>query len=116
MLLMSKIKKILLVIAFSLTSSLVIAAESIVASVNGMVCIECQKKVIKSLKALSSGAEIKVLVSWPEGVAVLSFEDKATIDNETVKKAITHSGFEVVKIVKVQEIVDDPKAAEKAVN
>ena len=54
MLLMSKIKKILIVLAFSLTSSLAIAAESIVASVNGMVCIECQKKVIKSLKALSS--------------------------------------------------------------
>ena len=47
---------------------------------------------------------------------MLSFEDKATIDNDVVRKAITDSGFEVVKIVKVQEVVDDPKAAEKAVN
>ena len=47
MLLMSKIKKILLVLAFSLTSSLAFAAEFIVASVNGMVCIECQKKLLK---------------------------------------------------------------------
>jgi len=113
---MIKIKKILLVLVFSLTSNFVFAAESIVASVNGMVCIECQKKVIKSLKTLSSGAEIKVLVSWPEGVAVLSFEDKATIDNDDVKKAITDSGFEVVKIVKVQEVIANPKAAEKAIN
>ena len=114
--LMSKIKKILLVLAFSLTSSLALAAESIVASVNGMVCIECQKKVIKSLKALSSGAEIKVLVSWPEGVAVSTFKEESNLSDDEYKNAILGTGFEVIKVVSVDKIITNAEEARKIVD
>ena len=51
------------------------AAQTQIAQVNGMMCIKCQKMVTKALQAASPNATVKV--SWPEGVAVSSYEDKA---------------------------------------
>jgi copper chaperone len=91
------------------------AAETLIASVNGMMCIKCQNLVTKALIDISPAAKVKV--SWPEGVAIVSFKDKANIDEEQMKDAIeNHAGFEVVKVEKVLEYIEDPAKTLKFIN
>ena len=70
-------KKIYLSLFLLIFSTNVFAAQTQIAQVNGMMCIKCQKMVTKALKAASPNATVKV--SWPEGVAVSSFEDKSNL-------------------------------------
>ena len=70
-------KKIYLTLLILLFSTNVFAAQTQIAQVNGMMCIKCQKMVTKALQAASPNATVKV--SWPEGVAVSSFEDKSNL-------------------------------------
>ena len=65
-------------------STNLIAAQTQIAQVNGMMCIKCQEMVTKALKAASPNANVKV--SWPEGVAVSSFEDKSRSEERRVGK------------------------------
>tara|TARA_Y100001936_G_C16070205_1_gene670044 strand:- start:1547 stop:1873 length:327 start_codon:yes stop_codon:yes gene_type:complete len=104
-------KKIILSLFIALISSNVFAAQSQIAQVNGMMCIKCQKMVTKALQKASPDAEIKV--SWPEGVAVSAFKDKSNLSNEQYKEAIAGTGFEVVKVVSVDQIVTDAGEAVK---
>ena len=67
--------------------------------------------VTKALQKASPDAEIKV--SWPEGVAVSAFKDKSNLSNEQYKEAIAGTGFEVVKVVSVDQIVTDAGEAVK---
>ena len=92
-------KKIYLSLFLLIFSTNVFAAQTQIAQVNGMMCIKCQKMVTKALQAASPNATVKV--SWPEGVAVSSFEDKSNLSDEDYKKAILGTGFEVIKVVSV---------------
>ena len=91
------------------SSNILFAAESMVAQVNGMMCIKCQKMVTDALAKASPSAKVKV--SWPEGVAVSAFEDKSNLNDEEFKKAILGTGFEVVKVTSVDKFIDDPGEA-----
>ena len=84
-------KKIYLSLFLLIFSTNVFAAQTQIAQVNGMMCIKCQKIVTKALQAASPNATVKV--SWPEGVAVSSFEDKSNLSDEDYKKAILGTGF-----------------------
>ena len=90
------------------------AAQTQIAQVNGMMCIKCQKMVTKALQAASPEATVKV--SWPEGVAVSSFEDKSNLSDEAYKEAIAGTGFEVIKVVSVEKIITDAGEARKLVD
>ena len=103
------LKKIFVLTAFCFFSSITLAAESMVGQVNGMMCIKCQKMVTKALQKVCPGATVKV--SWPEGVAVSSFTDKSNLNEEEYKQAIAGTGFEVVKVIKVGKIIEDPSVA-----
>ena len=96
-------------ITFLLFSTSVYAAESMVAQVNGMMCIKCQNMVTMALIKVSPTAHVKV--SWPEGVAVSAFEGKSNLNEEEFKKAILGTGFEVVKVTSVGKFIEDPSAA-----
>ena len=102
-------KKIFITLLLILFSTNVFAAQSQIAQVNGMMCIKCQKMVTKALQAASPNATVKV--SWPEGVAVSSFADKSNLNEEEYKQAIAGTGFEVVKVIKVGKIIEDPSTA-----
>mgnify|MGYP001158567624 FL=1 len=102
------ISAITLLIVISI-SNLANAAESMVAQVNGMMCIKCQKMVTDALSKASPSAKVKV--SWPEGVAVSAFEDKSNLNDEEFKKAILGTGFEVVKVTSVDKFIEDPGEA-----
>ena len=107
-------KKIYLTLFLLIFSTNVFAAQTQIAQVNGMMCIKCQKMVTEALQAASPNATVKV--SWPEGVAVSSFEDKSDLTNEDYKKAILGTGFEVIKVVSVDKIITDAGEARKLVD
>ena len=107
-------KKIYLSLFLLIFSTNVFAAQTQIAQVNGMMCIKCQKMVTKALQAASPNATVKV--SWPEGVAVSSFEDKSNLSDEDYKKAILGTGFEVIKVVSVKKIITDAGEASKLVD
>ena len=107
-------KKIYLTLFLLLFSTNVYAAQTQIAQVNGMMCIKCQKMVTKALQAASPNATVKV--SWPEGVAVSSFEDKSNLTDDDYKEAIAGTGFEVIKVVSVDKIIIDADEARKLVD
>ena len=107
-------KKIYVTLFLLIFSTNVFAAQTQIAQVNGMMCIKCQKMVTEALQAASPNATVKV--SWPEGVAVSSFEDKSDLTNEDYKKAILGTGFEVIKVVSVDKIITDAGEARKIVD
>ena len=107
-------KKIYLSIILALFATNIFAAQTQIAQVNGMMCIKCQKMVTKALQAASPNATVKV--SWPEGVAVSSFEDKSNLTDEDYKEAIAGTGFEVIKVVSIDKIIDDAGEARKLVD
>ena len=107
-------KKIYLTLFLLLFSTNVYAAQTQIAQVNGMMCIKCQKMVTKALQAASPNATVKV--SWPEGVAVSSFEDKSNLTDDDYKEAIAGTGFEVIKVVSVDKIINDAEEARKLVD
>jgi copper chaperone CopZ len=104
-------KKIYLTLFLLLFSTNVFAAQTQIAQVNGMMCIKCQKMVTEALQAASPNATVKV--SWPEGVAVSSFEDKSNLTDDDYKEAIAGTGFEVIKVVSVEKIITDAGEARK---
>ena len=106
---MKKLIKNFLVLFFLISSTSVYAAETMVGQVNGMMCIKCQKMVTEALQKACPDATVKV--SWPEGVAVSSFADKSNLNEEEYKQAIAGTGFEVVKVIKVGKIIEDPSTA-----
>ena len=106
---MRKLLSILFLIFFVSINNLLYAAESMVGQVNGMMCIKCQKMVTEALQKACPDATVKV--SWPEGVAVSSFADKSNLNEEEYKQAIAGTGFEVVKVIKVGKIIEDPSTA-----
>ena len=99
----------IILVFFISISNIAYAAESMIAQVNGMMCIKCQKMVTEALTIVSPTATIKV--SWPEGVAVSAFEDKSNLNNDEFKKAILGTGFEVVKVTSVDKFIEDPSEA-----
>ena len=107
-------KKIYLTLLLLLFSANVFAAQTQIAQVNGMMCIKCQKMVTEALQAASPNATVKV--SWPEGVAVSSFEDKSNLSDEDYKEAIVGTGFEVIKVVSVEKIITDAGEARQLVD
>lgn len=106
---MRQILSSILLVFFISISSFVHGAESMIGQVNGMMCIKCQKMVTEALKKACPDATVKV--SWPEGVAVSSFADKSNLNEEEYKKAISGTGFEVIKVIKVAEFIDDAEEA-----
>ena len=106
---MRKILSSIILVFFISISNIAFAAESMVAQVNGMMCIKCQKMVTEALTIVSPTAKVKV--SWPEGVAVSAFEDKSNLSNEDFKKAILGTGFEVIKVTSVGKFIEDPSEA-----
>jgi len=107
-------KKIYLTLFLLLFSTNVFAAQTQIAQVNGMMCIKCQKMVTEALQAASPNATVKV--SWPEGVAVSSFEDKSNLTDDDYKEAIAGTGFEVIKVVSVERIITEAEEARKLVD
>ena len=103
---MNRIFKLLLtLITFFMMQTSLKAEQALIGVVNGMVCIECQKKVEAALTE-KAGSKATIDVSWPENVAVVSFDGNANLTEEEFKDVVEGVGFTTGKIVKVNEQVN----------
>ena len=106
----NKMKKIYLTL-FSLIlllQSPLRAEVAMIGVVDGMVCMACQAKVEKELKAATGEGNVEV--SWPEGVAFINFENTPNFSEEDFKKVIENAGFAVGKVATLNEKIIDPKS------
>ena len=102
-------KFILIIFTFLICSQKpVISGEvALIGVIDGMICLECQKKVTKELKAATGENDIGV--SWQEGVAFINFSGSTTFSEKDFKKVIENAGFKVGKVAKIDEKIIDPK-------
>ena len=93
-------------------STSVFAAESIKATVNGMVCSFCAQGIEKSL--LKMPATKAVFVDLKKKVVAVEAKDGQTLDGKQIALEIKDAGYDVVKLETVAQSVEDIKAAMKA--
>ena len=84
------------------------AEVAMIGVVDGMVCMACQAKVEKELKAATGEGNVEV--SWPEGVAFINFENTPNFSEDDFKKVIEDAGFAVGKVATLNERILDPKS------
>ena len=107
----------IIITAFSIFYAMSKATDSIVGSVEGMMCIECQKKLIKAFKdELGKEHDIKVIVSWEDGLGSITFPESSNIDEDTFKKIVTQSGFEVNDVVRKKNPIRNLPQAKKTLS
>ena len=111
---MKFVKIIFLIFLMKFFITNLFAAQSQIAQVNGMMCTKCQKLVTKALQIASPNATVKV--SWPEGVAISTFLDKSNISDKEYKNTILGTGFEVIKVVSIDEIITNAEDARNLVD
>ena len=88
----------LLVLIIGLSLCITAAADTINASVNGMVCAFCATAIEKTFKAQP---EVKtVTVDLQKKLVTIQTKEGHTIDDVKLKKLIGNSGYAVVKIVR----------------
>jgi mercuric ion binding protein len=73
-------------------------AETILASVNGLVCSFCAKGIEKTFNAQSQVEH--VTVDLDHKLVTIHTKEKQTLDDKKVTKLITDAGFTVTKIVR----------------
>jgi mercuric ion binding protein len=89
-------QKYLLTIIITLGLTAAVSAETIRASVNGMVCGFCATAIEKTFKRQ---AEVKtVTVDLEKRLVTVETKPGETIDDARLKKLITNSGYSVVSI------------------
>lgn len=92
--------------------STVMAAESIKATVNGMVCAFCAQGIEKSLMKMPQTKA--VFVDLKRKVVVVEAKDGQTLDSQKISAEIKDAGYDVVKLETVPQSVEDIKTAMKA--
>lgn len=99
--------KLMNTIVFSLMlgfSSLV-SAKTIEMDVNGLVCAFCAQGIQKTLKAFPAAEA--VYVSLENRIVAVQLKDGSDIDDATLRKAMTDSGYTVVAIRRTDIPLDD---------
>ena len=89
-----------------------LAATSVKATVNGMVCAFCAQGIEKRLGKLP--ATQSVFVDLKQKVVAVQAKDGQTLDAKTITDEITDAGYDVVKLETVSKTVDEIKAEVKA--
>ena len=87
------------------------AAESIKATVNGMVCSFCAQGIEKTLLKMPEAKA--VFVDLKKKVVAVEAKDGQTLDGKKIALEIKDAGYDVVKLETVAQSVDDIKAATK---
>lgn len=102
-------KRILLaVLAGMFFSTPALAARSIKANVNGLVCSFCSAAIEKRLKSL---AQVKsVYVDLSKKIVAVELKDGQDITPEQIAEEIKDSGYDVVKIGRTEESIEQIKA------
>ena len=92
--------------------STAMAAESVKATVNGMVCAFCAQGIEKSLMKMPQTKA--VLVDLKKKFVAVEAKDGQTLDSQKISAEIKDAGYDVVKLETVPQSVEDIKNAMKA--
>jgi copper chaperone CopZ len=93
------------------TFSPALAAESIKATVNGMVCAFCAQGIEKTLMKMPQTKA--VFVDLKKKIVAVEAKDGQTLDGTKITAEIKDAGYDVVKLETVALSVEDIKAATK---
>jgi mercuric ion binding protein len=96
------------ILAATFSSSPALAARSIKANVNGLVCSFCAAAIEKRLKALD--ATKAVYVDLSRKIVALELKDGKDISLEKVAAEINDSGYDVVSIDRSEQSIAEIKA------
>ena len=105
-------KKILILLALAAGTLPALAAESVKATVNGMVCAFCAQGIEKKLKAMP--ATEAVYVNLADKVVAVQAKDGQTLDVDKIRAEVKDAGYDVVKVETVADTVDAMRSAAKA--
>ena len=94
-----------LVFSLLLGFSSLVSAKTIEMDVNGLVCAFCAQGIQKTLKAFP--ATEAVYVSLENRIVAVQLKDGSDIDDATLRKAITDSGYTIVAIRRTDASLDD---------
>ena len=94
------------------TFSTAMAAESVKATVNGMVCAFCAQGIEKSLMKLPQTKA--VFVDLKKKIVAVEAKDGQSLDGKQITAEIKDAGYDVVKLETVAESVQDIRSAMKA--
>ena len=89
-----------------------VAAESVKATVNGMVCAFCAQGIEKTL--LKMPQTKAVFVDLKKKIVAVEAKDGQTLDGKKITAEIKDAGYDVVKLETVALSVEDIKMATKA--
>jgi len=105
-------KNIVITLALSAAALPALAAESVKATVNGMVCSFCAQGIEKRLSKLP--ATKAVYVDLKQKVVAVEAKEGQKIDGKLVTAEITEAGYDVTKLETVAKSVADIKAETQA--
>ena len=94
-----------LVFSLLLGFSSLVSAKTIEMDVNGLVCAFCAQGIQKTLKAFP--ATEAVYVSLENRIVAVQLKDGSDIDDATLRKAITDSGYTIVAIRRTDTSLDE---------
>jgi len=89
-------RKFLFAVAIVMTFSSAAQAETILASVNGLVCSFCATGIEKTFKAQTAVEAVKV--DLDSKLVTINTRPKQTMDDATITKLLTDSGYTVTDI------------------
>jgi copper chaperone CopZ len=105
--------KFLIAATLTLHSLSGLAAYSIKATVNGMVCAFCAQGIEKRLAKMSATKE--VFVDLKRRTVAVEAKDGQVLDQQAISAEIIDAGYDVVKIESVSQSVAEIKAEIKAI-
>jgi cation transport ATPase len=104
-------KKMIVLICCILTSPSLLAATSIKAEVNGMVCAFCAKGIEKKLNAMPEAKD--AFVNLKRRIVVLELKENQDVPIASFTKVIEEAGYSVSKVEKVDQSIQMIKDAMK---
>lgn len=102
----------ILLFAVLLGVSSLASAKTIEMDVNGLVCAFCAQGIEKTLKGFP--ATEAVFVSLEHRIVAVQLKEGTDIDDATLRKAITDSGYAIVAIRRTDESLDAIRRRVKA--
>jgi copper chaperone CopZ len=101
-------RNIILSLAIAAAAVPAFAAQSVKATVNGMVCAFCAQGIEKTISKMD--ATKAVFVDLKSKVVLVEAKDGKTLDQKAIGAAIVDAGYDVVKMEASTQSVDEIKA------
>ena len=104
-------RKFILSLAIALAALPAFAANSVKATVNGMVCAFCAQGIEKTIARMD--ATKAVFVDLKSRVVLVEAKEGKSLDEKAISAAIVDAGYDVVKMEPSTQSVDELRAAAK---